>query len=116
MSKALRYEDTVAYESDLVQEQLDKDLAQEAAPKPPPALGKQLPNDLQHLGARSPNEAWAICVCIPINFFPIDRLKKIALNSVKIRTQHSTRYRAPSPNIAPDAICLGYREDYPWRS
>lgn len=86
MSKTLRYEDTVAYESDLVQELLDKDFAQNSAPKTSPALAIAVAEGLKAFRLEVFERDWAGRY-IPINnVFPIDRLNKISRNSAKIST------------------------------
>lgn len=86
MSRTLRYEDTVAFESDLVQEQLHKDIVQAADPKTSPALVTTVTEKLTALRCEVFERDWA-GLCIPINdFFPFDVLEKIAQNSARICT------------------------------
>lgn len=80
MSKNLRYEDAVAYESDLVQEQLHKDLTQAANPRTAAALVTAVTEQLTVFRSQVYERDWAD-QGIPIDgIFPFDVLKKIAQN------------------------------------
>ena len=84
LSRTMRYEDTVAYMDDLVQDQLEKNLTDAAINKTSAPLLEDVVGKLTAL-RKEVFERDFSDMCVPINiFFPMDRLKKIAQNYARI--------------------------------